>query len=87
MSATSKHPGDVAKWIEKVIDSCETSQQLLTTLHLIQNFEKVYNRSSDDFISYFSRDLRNRWSAHHCSRTSIFAQIEERELYKENEEI
>jgi len=38
MEKRSKHYGDVAKWLEKVIDSCETYQQVMTAYKLIQNF-------------------------------------------------
>jgi hypothetical protein len=38
MEKRSKHYGDVAKWIEKVIDSCETYQQVMTARKLVQNF-------------------------------------------------
>jgi hypothetical protein len=39
MEKRSKHYGDVAKWLEKVIDSCETYQQSMTAYKLIQNFK------------------------------------------------
>ena len=38
MENRSTHYGDVAKWIEKVIDSCETRQQTITARNLISNF-------------------------------------------------
>jgi len=40
MEKRSKHYGDVSKWIEKVIDSCETYQQTFTVKKLIRNFDK-----------------------------------------------
>ena len=40
MEQRSTHYGDVAKWIEKVIDSCETYQQTFTVKKLIGNFRK-----------------------------------------------
>jgi hypothetical protein len=39
MAATSTHPGDVAIWIEKVIDSCETFDHEKVAQKLIDNFE------------------------------------------------
>jgi hypothetical protein len=48
MENRSTHYGDVAKWIEKVIDSCETYQQTLTTLKLITNFAKQLRTKSPD---------------------------------------
>jgi hypothetical protein len=38
MEKRSKHYGDVAKWLEKVIDSCETYQQAITARKLVVNF-------------------------------------------------
>lgn len=40
MDKRSTHYGDVAKWIEKVIDSCETYQQTFTAKQLVRNFAK-----------------------------------------------
>tara|TARA_R110000868_G_scaffold393417_2_gene664434 strand:+ start:9426 stop:9689 length:264 start_codon:yes stop_codon:yes gene_type:complete len=48
MEQRSTHYGDVAKWIEKVIDSCETYQQTFTTKKLITNFAKQLRTKSPD---------------------------------------
>jgi hypothetical protein len=48
MEKRSIHYGDVAKWIEKVIDSCETHNQLITARNLVSNFRK--RLSSDNFF-------------------------------------
>jgi hypothetical protein len=48
MEKRSTHYGDVAKWIEKVIDSCETHQQTFTVINLIDNFRKQLRNSSPD---------------------------------------
>ena len=48
MEQRSTHYGDVAKWIEKVIDSCETYQQTDTVLKLITNFAKQLGTKSPD---------------------------------------
>jgi hypothetical protein len=40
MDKRSSHYGDVKKWIEKVIDSCETYEQTFTAKKLINNFSK-----------------------------------------------
>jgi len=48
MENRSTHYGDVSKWIEKVIDSCETYQQTLTIKQLISNFEKQLRTKSPD---------------------------------------
>lgn len=43
MAANSKHYGDVAIWLEKVLDSCITVEQVDTTRKLIVRFERMYN--------------------------------------------
>jgi hypothetical protein len=48
MENRSTHYGDVAKWIEKVIDSCETYQQTITAKKLVINFEKQLMRTTPD---------------------------------------
>lgn len=47
MGERSKHYGDVAKWIEKVIDSCKTSEQEESARKLIYNFETQYHQKLD----------------------------------------
>jgi hypothetical protein len=48
MEKRSNHYGDVAKWIEKVIDSCETYQQTFTVTKLIRNFRNQLQEKSPD---------------------------------------
>ena len=48
MEQRSTHYGDVAKWIEKVIDSCETYQQTHTAKQLVTNFTKQLRTKSPD---------------------------------------
>ena len=36
----SKHYGDVAKWVESVIDSCVTIEQAWSARKLVRNFER-----------------------------------------------
>lgn len=43
MAATSNHYGDVAIWIEKVIDSCETPSQEFSVRKLVSLYEKQYS--------------------------------------------
>ena len=42
MEKRSKHPGDVAKWIEKVFDSCTNVNQLLAAEKLATSFDQLY---------------------------------------------
>jgi hypothetical protein len=60
MENRSTHYGDVKKWIEKVIDSCETYQQTLTAKLLTYNFEKqMYsNKVNKSLIWSISESLR-----------------------------
>ena len=61
MEKRSTHYGDVQKWIEKVIDSCETHTQARSVRSLISNFEKQMIRNKIDIpIRYtIGNDLRN----------------------------
>lgn len=42
MAASSKHYGDIAKWIEKVIDSCKTTDRLQGAFNLANNFRIMF---------------------------------------------
>lgn len=42
MAANSSHYGDVNMWIKKVIDSCESHDQLESAKKLINNFANLY---------------------------------------------
>jgi hypothetical protein len=48
MENRSKHYGDVAKWIEKVIDSCETIGQTFTANKLLRNFGSQLMKNTPD---------------------------------------
>ena len=48
MENRSKHYGDVEKWVEKVIDSCETYQQTHSARQLVRNFRKQLRTKSPD---------------------------------------
>jgi hypothetical protein len=47
MAATSRHYGDVNKWIEKVIDSCTTPLQECSARRLISLFGQGLRRSGE----------------------------------------
>lgn len=58
MEKRSKHYGDVVKWIEKVIDSCETYRQSTTVLKLIRNFrQQLINKSPDTYWGSYHYDI------------------------------
>ena len=48
MIKRSTHYGDVQKWIEKVIDSCETYDQTRSALKLVWNFDKQMIKNKVD---------------------------------------
>ena len=52
MAAESRHIGDIATWIEKVINSCDTSMQEMGARHLVQNFEKLLLTDDSDYAYY-----------------------------------
>ena len=45
MEKRSTHYGDIQIWIEKVIDSCKTYDQVHSTRSLIWNFEKQMTKN------------------------------------------
>jgi hypothetical protein len=58
MENRSKHYGDVAKWIEKVIDSCETHQQTFTANKLLRNFgSQLMKNTPDKYWSNLQYDV------------------------------
>jgi len=58
MAATSKHHGDVAIWIEKVINSCETPLQEVAARKLVRLFETQYFNIDQELGWSLSRKLR-----------------------------
>ena len=46
MEKRSEHYGDVEKWVEKVIESCETYEQTFTAKRLIVNFGRQMSRNN-----------------------------------------
>ena len=49
MAAKSKHYGEIAIWIGKVIDSCNHPLQEVVARKLLRNFEKQLDREGMDF--------------------------------------
>lgn len=48
MENRSTHYGDISKWIEKVIDSCETYQQTFSARRLIWNFDRQLSKKDPE---------------------------------------
>jgi hypothetical protein len=59
VASTSKHHGDVAIWIEKVINSCETPLQEISAEKLIELFEIQYIDIDRELGWALSRRLKN----------------------------
>ena len=62
MEKRSRHYGDLQKWIEKIIDSCETYEQTRSARRLICNFENQMVRNKVDSgilytIGHYLRDV------------------------------
>ena len=53
MAATSKHYGDIAIWVEKVINSSETYQQCISAKRLMYIFESML--AKDTKLDYYDR--------------------------------
>lgn len=56
MAAASKHYGDVNVWIEKIIDSCDSTIQQSTIYKLIYQFEKMLDKDKT-LEFYFKRNI------------------------------
>jgi hypothetical protein len=59
MAATSNHHGDIAIWIEKVIESCETSLQEVSARKLVRQFELQFRDIDRELNWELSRRLRD----------------------------
>lgn len=73
MDKRSTHPVDIANWIKKVMDSCETVQQLVKADHLIYNFEKLLDRDRVKVKRNIFGDQTNReqWSKEFDQRCDL----------------
>ena len=60
MASTSNHYGDVANWIEKVIDSCETPLQEISARKLVRLYEKQYSYLDYPVYRELCRRLQNK---------------------------
>lgn len=58
MEKRSKHPMDVLRWIEKVIDSCETYEQTHTAYALINKCYRDACMGGDYFHPLFQEYAR-----------------------------
>ena len=60
-TTSNPHYGDVARWIERVIDSCETPKQVKSAERLIRLFEsQYYGDLTFDEMNHISRSLLGR---------------------------
>lgn len=51
MAACSKKKEDVMMWLQKVVESCTTSEHFESALKLIWQFESSYNITIDDELT------------------------------------
>jgi hypothetical protein len=60
MEKRGEYYGDVQKWVEKVIDSCETYEQTTTAERLVSNFDKrLFNKFPDMYWQLFYYEIIN----------------------------
>lgn len=57
MTERSKNYGDVAIWVEKVIDSCNSYKQEIVARKLIRNFEQKYSYLDNKVFVELTRKL------------------------------
>jgi polyphosphate kinase 2 (PPK2 family) len=60
MGSISNHYGDVANWVENVIDSCETPQQENAARKLIRLFEKRIEVEVPELYWYYNQILNDK---------------------------
>jgi hypothetical protein len=79
MENRSRHYGDIAKWIEKVIDSCETYQQTFAVNKLIRNFRtQLMKNEPDKYWRSYQYDVVWRLdSMVQIKRDSLIKKLEE----------
>ena len=61
MGAKSKHYAEVAAWVQDVIVSCKTSEQLAGAYNLIINYRTLYHTDKSDIIWRILLDLNWMW--------------------------
>jgi hypothetical protein len=62
MEKRSKHPMDVLRWIETVIDSCKTYQQLLVADDLVDRcYKDMYLKNEDMNTPLYQEYTRVSW--------------------------
>ena len=59
MGSISNQYGDVANWVEKVINSCETTQQEIAARKLVRLFEKRLLVEQSELYTYYTRHLND----------------------------
>jgi hypothetical protein len=71
MAATSKHYGDIAIWVEKVINSSETYQQCISAKRLMYIFEAMLDKDSK--LEYYDKKnlLKGARVAYHAKRDDM----------------
>jgi hypothetical protein len=62
MNKNEVHYGDLIKWVYKVIDSCQTREQIRTAERLIDNFSEQPQIKQLDVNLYFEiiREMRHK---------------------------
>jgi hypothetical protein len=62
MNKNEVHYGDLIKWVHKVIDSCQTREQIRTAERLIDNLSLQPQIRELDINLYFEiiREMRNK---------------------------
>lgn len=70
MGSISNHYGDVANWVEKVINSCETPQHEIVARKLVRLFEKRIDKEAPELYMYYTRHLND------CLEHKFYSRLE-----------
>lgn len=83
----STHPVDIKNWIEKVMDSCETVQQLIKADRLRDNFYKLLERNIVKRKYYIFGGVKNeeQWSKKYDNMLDLIRDLDTHFLIKLNQ--
>jgi hypothetical protein len=79
MEKRSTHYGDVAKWIEKVINSCDSYKQTFAARRLVRNFEKqlIVKHPDKYWSNYYYNLILPLESMVDIKRKNLFKELED----------
>ena len=87
MDKRSTHPVDIKNWIEQVMDSCETVQQLIKADRLRDNFYELLDRDrvKMKYNIFGEQKNKNQWSKEYDDMLDLIRDLDTHFLIKLNQ--